>query len=594
MRNLTRHSNLLRYCLFFCGLLFSISLSAQERILSFHSDITIAADASMTVTETIRVRAEGSNIRRGIYREFPTRYTDRFGNNYRVDFQVQDVTRNGEPEIWTANERANGVRVDFGGEDLLAVPAVYEYTIRYRSNRQIGFFQTHDELYWNVTGNGWSFVIEQTSATVTLPQQVSADNLSMEAYTGLSGEQGQNYAAAVGVSRGSVRTTAPLSPGAGLTLVFSWPKGIIAELDGWQKFQYLLYDNRGLLLALLTLLLSAVYLFSSWLRVGRDPEPGVIFPLYEPPAGYSPASLRYVRRMSYDNTALTSAIVNLAVKGYVRIRQFGEQYTLEKTDSTQALAAGEKALLDKLFGGARSAARSADRSGVESVVEAGATIKLEQKNHSELSVAITAHKKALKADYRDKYFVTNGRYLLPAVLASALMFLIVALIGGLTPLAIAVLLINIPLLGLFAWLLHAPTAAGRKLLDKIEGFRMYLDVAEKDDLQLRHPPELTPELTPELFERYLPYAIALDVEKAWANRFTRVFAEMETRQGKSWQPLWYYGSFNAAQAGDFTNAVSRSFTSAISSASRAPGSASGSGGGGSSGGGGGGGGGGGR
>jgi uncharacterized membrane protein YgcG len=553
------------------ALVVSAPLSAQERILSYRSDIDIAADAAMVVTETIRVRAEGNSIRRGIYREFPTRYRDRLGNRYRVEFEVLDVTRDGEPEIWQATERANGVRVDFGGDDFLPVPAEYEYTIRYRTNRQIGYFESHDELYWNVTGNGWDFAIDQASATVTLPQPVSASELSMEAYTGAPGAQGRAYEVRTRAGAGSVETTAPLPPGHGLTLVFSWPKGVVAEPDAWQRFYYLLYDNRGLLLALITLIASMTWLMSSWVRVGRDPAPGVIFPRYQPPAGYSPASMRYIRRMSYDNKALTAAIVNLAVKGHLTISHSDKTYSLSKAASTMPLAAGEQALLDRLFAG-------------------GDTLALEQDNHSDIATAIRAHKKSLAADYRNKYFVSNAQYLWPPVLGMAIMFAVVLMIDGITPLSVVAFVVNIPLLLLFFWLLHAPTAAGRKLLDQIDGFRLYLEVAEKADMKLRHPPELTPAL----FERYMPYAIALDVEEAWAEKFSQVFADLEAERGSPYHPGWYVGTFNAARMGNFSQSVSSGFASAIASASQPPGSGSGAGGGGFSGGGGGGGGGGGR
>ena len=326
-----------------------------------------------------------------------------------------------------------------------------------------------------------------------------------------------------------------------------------------------------MLLALVALIASLIWLMSSWVRVGRDPAPGVIFPRYQPPEGYSPASMRYIRRMSYDNTALTAAIVNLAVKGYLSIRQSGKEYSLEKAESTMPLAAGEQVLLSKLF---------AD----------GSTLALDQENHSQISAAIRAHKKSLAADYRNKYFVSNAQYLWPPVLGIAFMFVVVLMIGGITPLSIIAFVINIPLLLVFFWLLHAPTAAGRKLQDQIDGFKLYLEVAEKVDMELRHPPELTPAL----FERYMPHAIALDVEEAWADKFTRVFADLEQEQGKPYHPAWYYGAFSATRMGEFSQSVSGGFSSAISSASQAPGSASGAGGGGFSGGGGGGGGGGGR
>ena len=162
--------------------------------------------------------------------------------------------------------------------------------------------------------------------------------------------------------------------------------------------------------------------------------------------------------------------------------------------------------------------------------------------------------------------------------------------SAVVPLVVVIFIIILILNIVYAWLLKAPTTQGRQILDQLQGFKLYLDVAEKDELNLRNPPELTPEL----FERYLPYAIALGVEQAWAEKFAATLAAMEASRGITYHPLWYSGNFNAARMGDFTQAVGNSFNSAISSAATPPGSSSGSGGGGFSGGGGGGGGGGGR
>ena len=139
---------------------------------------------------------------------------------------------------------------------------------------------------------------------------------------------------------------------------------------------------------------------------------------------------------------------------------------------------------------------------------------------------------------------------------------------------------------LFYHLLKAPTRAGRKIMDKIEGFKMYLSVAEGERLNILNPPEKTPEL----FEKYLPYALALDVEQAWAEKFSNVFKEI-AQSGREYHPVWYSGrAWRSLEAKNFTSALSSSFSNAISSSSIAPGSSSGSGGGGFSGGGGGGGG----
>lgn len=543
----------------------------DERILGFHSDIRIDADGSMEVTETIRVSAAGINIRRGIYREFPTRYRDEFGNSYVVAFDVLELTRNGRPEPWDAQRRGNGVRVDFGDDNFLPVPAVHEYRLRYRTSRQLGYFPDHDELYWNVTGLGWSFPIDTASATVTLPRVVPATSLAMEGYTGPYRSRGQDYATSLSDGVGMIRTTQPLPPNEGLTLVLSWPKGVVPEPTRMERTQNVLQDNTGVLLALLTLLATFFYLAAAWSKVGRDPEPGVIFPHYEPPAGIAPASARYINRMGYDSKLLTVAIINLAVQGYLHITQEGKSYHLQRRVSNKPLSDDERRLHDTLFA-------------------ADSEVELHHRNHALINRARTAQFEVLQQISVGTHFINNSRYLLPSILGSAVMFVIIIALDAFVPLVMAAFVVIALLHALFGWLLRAPTAAGRLLMDKLEGFKLYLDVAEKEEMNLRNPPALTPEL----FERYLPYAIALGVEQHWGERFERAVTASQLEQRQAYHPLWYSGHFHPGHINDFTRSVGSSFNSAISSASTPPGSTSGSGGGGFSGGGGGGGGGGGR
>ena len=177
---------------------------ADERILDYHSDIEVFPDGPMQVTETIRVRAEKQEIKRGIYRDFPTDYRDRLGNRYRVGFEVVDVGRDGRAEDWHTQPIANGVRVYVGNKNVYLDSGDYTYALTYRTNRQLGFFDDHDELYWNVTGNFWSFPIDQARARVVLPEGVPAEQLAAEAYTGAMGAQGSDYRASVGYD-GSVQ-----------------------------------------------------------------------------------------------------------------------------------------------------------------------------------------------------------------------------------------------------------------------------------------------------------------------------------------------------------------------------------------------------
>jgi len=141
---------------------------------------------------------------------------------------------------------------------------------------------------------------------------------------------------------------------------------------------------------------------------------------------------------------------------------------------------------------------------------------------------------------------------------------------------------------LFFHLLKAPTGVGRKAMDEIEGFKRFLGATEKDRMNMLNPVEHTPQL----FEKYLPYALALDVEQQWSEQFAEVLSSASVSPEQSGSgPVWYSGaSWNSLAAAGFTSSLGSSFSDAISSSSTAPGSSSGSGGGGSSGGGGGGGG----
>ena len=558
----------------FAGMLAGVGvLHADERILDYHSEITVAADGTMVVDENIRVRAEGQQIRRGIYRDFPTDYQDALGNHYVVDFQVLSVHRDGQPEPWHSESRSNGVRVYVGDANRVLSAGNYSYRIRYHTDRQIGFFEGHDELYWNVTGNGWGFPMDSVSASVRLPVTLRADDLTIEGYTGPFGSQGRDYTTGHENGQAVIRASRSLSSGEGLTLVAGWPKGIVAEPDRFDRLGYLLKDNLGLLLALITLVMSSIYLLREWRRYGRDPEPGVIFAHYEPPEGYSPASARYISKMGYDSKALSAAVVNLAVKGYLSIIKSGGDFQLKRQSESKGatspdpLAPGEAVLYDKLFA-------------------SGSLLELDDKNHKTIGAAKSAHQSALKRDYLNRYFKLNTLKLLPTLLVSIAMAVVVGLLGAFTPLAVAAFVLTAVVHGLFVGLMRAPTQRGRLLMDKLEGFKLYLEVAEKDDLNLRHPPDMTPVL----FERYLPFAIALGVEQAWAEQFVAVFANLAREQGVAYRPVWYHGSFDSHRLGSFTKDVGGSFASAISSASTPPGSSSGGGGGGSSGGGGGGGG----
>ncbi len=612
----------------------SASVIAKERITNFHSDIIIYNNSEMRVTENIDVNAGGNKIKRGIYRDFPTKYKDRLDNNYQVGFDIQAVLRNGNSEDYHVKSLPNGVRIYFGQEDRYLDHGNHQYVLRYKTNRQLGFFEDHDELYWNVTGNDWDFTIDKASADIELPVGIPANKIILEAYTGLQGAKEQKFEAYIDVgNRIHFETTSPLYPKQGLSIVVSFPKGFVNEPSTEDKLHYLFEDNKHLLYAAIGLLLLCGYYWFSWIKVGKDPEKGVIIAHYRPPDGYSPASMRFIEKMGYDNNCFASAIINLAVKGFLMIKEnSNNDYTLKKTGQDVDMAAGETALTKSLFNNNKS-------------------IILKQSNHKRIASAINAHKASLKNDYELKYFLTNTAYFVIGILISIIILTIILFSSintfndpealffliWLTPWTLAciamsksawnhftsknyfsaikslffiapflffeivvailfvymtsisliiILLILCAINWLFFELLKKPTYKGRKLLDKIEGFREYINLAEKHELDYKHPKGKCPEL----FEQYLPYALALNVEDSWARQFASVLQHAKPGD-QTYSPGWYHGGrWESTNLSGFTSSLNSSFSSAIASSSTAPGSSSGSSGGGFSGGGGGGGG----
>ncbi|HEY6906826.1 MAG TPA: DUF2207 domain-containing protein, partial [Ignavibacteriaceae bacterium] len=661
----------------------------QEKIYSYHSDIVINKDASMTVTETIKVKALGIDIKRGIYRDFPTTYEDSYGNKIVVNMDILGVYRDDRPDDYHTESLQNGKRIYIGNENVFLDPGDYTYKLVYKTSRQLGFFRDHDELYWNVTGNGWVFPIESASATINLPESIPSGELKYYGYTGRQGSRESNLTAYVqSPGRINYKTDYPLGSYEGLTIVVEFPKGIVQPPTAMQNISYFAEDNLSEIIGVIGLIVILFYYIIVWIKVGKDPEKDVIIPLFNPPDNISPAAARYIKRMGFDSKSFTASIINMAVKGYLKIIEKDGKYSLLrlKTD-TAALSKEEKKIAEKLqFSKSGSDDLQAEEalnqinkyknsnnffartisglvsSAIQNKLKTSAKtqsdtpgeyeLELKNTNHSIFSSAINALKKELKNSYEKTYFITNRKqFVIGAVISFVFLAASISMGHGeqvfllvwisIWSLGVGALLINLlrtwkqlfaggkirtSLIGaaifsslfalpfvigeivgvylfyssgsvvsgiiagiifflniLFYQLLKAPTLLGRKLLDKIEGFEMYLSTAEKDRLNYITPVERTPEL----FEKYLPYAFALSVEQKWSEQFSDVLSKAAAEQNYS--PSFYSGagwsSFNAA---GFASSFSSSFSGAISSSSTAPGSSSGSGG--SSGGGGGGGG----
>lgn len=616
--------------------------TAAEVISAFDQAITLDRTGSMLVTETIAVNAEGRNIRHGIFRDFPLTFTDASGRTASVEFEVQSVERDGQAEAWRSESVSGGIRIYIGSSDAYVAQGPHTYRLTYRTDRQIRYFDDHDELYWNVTGNGWLFPILRATAAVSLPPGVEPQEIAF--FTGPIGAKGKDARASREADRVVFATTRPLAPGEGLTIALKLPKGAIAAPSASQERLWFLKDNLGVIIGFGGLILVFAYYLRSWVAVGRDPARGVMVPRWDAPDGISPALVNYVDNKGFSGagwTALSATALDLAVKGYVVLEDLQSRIIIRRTGKAPVakLESGEKALLDTL--GAEGSTLAIDKSNGEKVQRVGQTFR-----------------SAIEREHRGQYYRANTLYVVGGVLLSIATFAGIILFGRLhedaLPLIVVPAFLSIfatviasslgrafrrggslasrifsvivfafigfvavsifagvtagiattsagreesPLLvaivGIFAlnfvfyFLMGAPTPIGTKLMDGIDGLRQYLTLAERDRMNMAGAPTMSPQH----FEKLLPYAVALGVEKPWSRAFETWLAAAAGGVAAAYAPGWYVGNFG--HFSDRIGGFSSSMASTIASTIPAPVSSSSSGfsgGGGSSGGGGGGGG----
>ena len=331
---------------------------ASERITRFVSDVDVQRNGDLLVTETIQVRAEGAAIRHGILRDFPTTYRAKDGTRVSVGFDVLEVRRDGAPEAYATERLGNGVRIRIGDAKRYLNGGQHEFLIKYRTTRQIGFFKDFDELYWNATGNGWTFPIDEAEARITLPERVAFKQTAL--YTGPQGAAGKD-ATIVEQQPGRIvfRTTKGLPYRNGLTVAAAWRKGVVAPPTQLQQLQSLFADRPGAQSAVFGGALVILFYLTAWLLVGRDPRSGTVIPLFAPPDGMSAAAVRYVDTMNFDNRCFAAAIVGLGVNGHIKLTSTDDDGEIKHIKSDKPLDAAEKAVeKDIVQGAARGAARS--------------------------------------------------------------------------------------------------------------------------------------------------------------------------------------------------------------------------------------------
>ena len=561
--------------LFFSALCAVFPAFADEEIRRFDVEIEVEQDGDIIVTETLVVNVEGRQIRRGIFRELPAYYLDDDGVArlpYRYD--VLSIRKDGKREPYERERSGNAQIIRIGNPDRWLNYREHVYEIRYSVKNQIRYFDTYDELYWNVTGTYWQFPILSASASVSLPEGARVARTNV--FTGAFGDTGRAANYRVSNGRHRFETTEPLGSRAGMTISLQLEKGVI-DPPSASDLRWKWWARNGSLTVLgLSFLGLLGFYWRSFNRVGRDPVKGPVFPQYEPPEGYSPVAAHHIYNRGFSgHVGLIASLMYLAANGLMRIDvdpKKKKKTTLQKLDAVPAetLSPETAELYRRLF-------KDSDQ------------VKLGEKYDADFTSAYTAFRERVSKRFGAPYFKWNLWYVIIGAILSVLtlIFAIVQHAFWSNWHTIGVLAL-IGLNGLFMYLMPAPSRKGQDVRTHLEGFKLYMEKAEKLQLNaVEVGSEAPPPMTVERYETFLPYAVALGVEKPWTKHFEKLIPEEAEAYNPSWTNMHAH-SFSSI--GKMTDNMVSGMSSGVTSAMPQSSSSSGGGGGFSGGGGGGGGG----
>jgi Predicted membrane protein (DUF2207) C-terminal domain/Predicted membrane protein (DUF2207) N-terminal domain len=550
-------------------LIFAAPLYARSwRIADFQDQITVAEDGSASVRERITLVFIGSF--QGIHRTIPVEYPGPNGTNYTLFLDVKSITDDEGQKLKYESHTSGDYR------DLkIYVPGAEDTTrtvvISYDVRNGTRFFPDHDEFYWNVTGNDWPVPIDHATATVQFPANAD-DSLRAQAFTGVYGSADHDATANVKGQVATFETNNPLPMRGGLTIDIYLPKGILREPSKFTRTLWFIGSNPIVFLPFWTF----VVMFVLWWYKGRDPDPGrSVAPMYEPPAGMSPAEAGTLLDDQIHPRDITSTLVDLAVRGYVKIEEVDNKgmvfhhkdyvfHLLKPRDQWDDLAPHEKVMLDNVFGTDNDTPLSSLR------------------NH--FYTAIPVIRQDIMSALRRKGMYSldpesaNG-YSIGAAIFIVAPFAIVQFLGWKDVFSSIGLLIGCGLISaaiwwLFARVMTAKTMKGAQTYVAILGFQEFMNRVDSDRLK-RMPPDT--------FEKFLPYAMALGVEHQWAKAFAGIVQNPPTWYAS---PYGYPGVFNPIFFASSMHGMATDMHQVFVSAPRASSTGSGWGGGGFGGGGG--------
>ena len=545
--------------------------TSEERIESYNGLLTLNKDGTINVVEEITVNAEGNNIRRGIYRDFPVIYQSKQHPILVVGFDIKEISRDGNIEPYYTEWLGTYKRIYIGDKNTYLSHGIHKYILKYNTDRQIGFFKNSDEFKYNLIGTDWKFPIYSARFEINYP--MGSIPISAIGVTGARGETGDNYEVYKDDGQIIYKIISPLQAYEGLTAAVTFPKFIFNPTTANQKIAFFLRDYFGVIILFGTILGIMFFLLGSLYIYGRDRRFGIIVPRFAPPKGLTPASVNFIQNMSFNaSKTLTSLIISLCVKRVCELLKDISGYSvIRKIGEPADLSVEEKLVFDSIFSGSDEICLDSYNSTLKETTESLHMI--------------------LSRNYEGTYFTrNNGLRIIAALLivAGAIVLfshpvtVIFSLYAGI---ALSLSFFLVITVFLFYFFISRPLLPGQKIIDEIDGFKMYLSTTEKERFQKLQPEAHT--LT--LFEKYLPYALALGVEHAWSQRFQSEIAEA-LKAGTAPTYISHWSTGGNYSVGNIVGNMASSLSTNLSSSMTAPSESSSSGGGFSSGSGGGGGG----
>jgi len=508
------------------ALVLAASASARQlKIEKFSAEIFVQPDSTLDVTETIDVNFIG--VWHGLYRTIPVEYVTPQGFNYSLFVKFKDATDAADQPLKVESSRqGHYLKWKIYVDD--ATDAERTIKLHYQVRNGLKFFEDHDELYWNVTGDEWDVPVGNASAQIFLPPGVTG--VRTNEFTGAYGSRSQNAAVTSSENTVEVSMVRPLSFHEGLTIVVGWDKGFVKEPGTSDLINQFLASNWPIFFPVPVF----VFMFWLWSSRGRDPRVGPVAVQYTPPEGMTPAESGTLVDEMAAMRDITATIVDLAVRGYIVIEETEKSGVVGMLLHTKdyvfhlkkglrewsGLKAHEMALLAGIFS-----------NGAQTDVELSSLQNVFYKNlpgiKNNIFDELMEHGYFQhRPDYVRGAFI-GGAVVAGALLAAAGISLSQKMGMAPAPFLVAAVL-SAGIVAGFGWLMPARTADGAKALAGVLGFEDFLSHVEAD-----HMDRISQ--TPETFEKFLPYAMALGVEKKWVGAFQNIYTQ---------PPSWYQGGYS--------------------------------------------------